>query len=100
MRESGEDDAKGMVSDTEGVRNLDVEVHKGWDLCLCGGGGCCGGGVGGGGSVDCSDGGDWGGGADGSGGISGVGDVGESGVYGSGGGGGIVVHRQCWRWTV
>ena len=100
MRECGEDDAKEMVSDIEGVRNLDVEVHKGWDLCLCGGGGCCGGSVGGGGSVDCSDGGDWGGGVDGSGGNSGVGDGGESGVCGSGRGGGIVVHRECWRWTV
>ena len=25
-----------------------MEVHKGWDLCLCGGGAGCGGGVGGG----------------------------------------------------
>ena len=63
----------------------DVEIHKGWDLCLCGDGGYCGGGVAGGGSVDCSDGGNWGGGVDGSGGNSGAGDGGESGVCGSGG---------------
>ena len=46
----------------------DVKVHKGWDLCLCGGGG----------SVDCSDGGDGGGSVDGGGGDSGVGDGCES----------------------
>ena len=54
----------------------DVEVHKGWDLCLCGGGGrSCGGVVvvvGGG--VDCGYGGDGGGGGgvDGSSGKSGL----------------------------
>ena len=65
---------------------IDVEVQKGWDLCLCGVG-CCGGGVGGGGSVDCSNGGDGCDGVDGSGGNSGVGDGGESGVCRSVGGG-------------
>ena len=64
----------------------DLQVHKGWDLCLCGGA------VGGGGNVDCSDEGDWGGSVDGSGGNSGVGDGGESGAYRSGDGGGSVVH--------
>ena len=59
----------------------DVEVHKGWDLCLCGGGG-----FGGGGGVDGSDGGSV---VDGSGGNSGVGERDESGVYRSGG---SVVH--------
>ena len=51
----------------------DVEVHKGWDLCLCGGGRSCGGVVVGGG-VDCGYGGDGGGGGgvDGSGGKSGL----------------------------
>ena len=52
----------------------DVEIHKQWDLCLCGGGGGgCGSGVGGG--VASSDGGDGGSGVDGSGGNSGVGAV-------------------------
>ena len=73
----------------------DVKVHKGWDLCLCGGsGGGCGGGVGGGGGVDCSNRSDVDGGVDGRGGNSDVGDGGESGVYRSGGGGGSVVHRS------
>ena len=87
MRECGEDDAKGMVSDIEGCVESgwesDVKVHKGWDLCLCGGGGF------GGGGVDGSDGGS---GVDGSGGNSGVGEHDESGVYRSSGGGGSVVH--------
>ena len=72
----------------------DVEVHKGWDLCLCGGGAGCGGGVGGGDGVDGSDGGDRGGCVDGSGGNSGVGDGGESGVCRKNRGGGSVVHRS------
>ena len=70
----------------------DVKAHKGWNLCLCGGG-CCGGGVGGRGSVDCSYGGDGGSGVDDSGGNS-VGDGGESGVCRCGGVGGSVVHRS------
>ena len=57
MKECGEDDTKGMVSDSEGAQSLggrDVDIHKQWDLCLCGGGGGdCGSGVGGG--VDGSD---------------------------------------------
>ena len=92
MREGGEDVSKRMVSDIEVVWSLgerDVEIHKGWDLCLRGGGGGRGGGVGGG--VDGSDG---DGGVYGSGGNSGVGDGGESVVYRSGRGGGIVVHRS------
>ena len=74
----------------------DFKVHKGWDLCLCGGGGC-GSGVGGDGGVDCSDGGYEDGSVDGSGGNSGVGECGESGMYRSGGGGrngGSIVHRS------
>ena len=70
----------------------DVKVHKGWDLCLCGGGGSCGGRVGGGSGVDGSDGGDGGSGVDGTGGNSGVGNGDDSGMYRSGGGGGSVVH--------
>ena len=72
----------------------DVETHKEWYLCLCGGGGCCGGGVGGGGNVDYSDKGDGDGGVDGSGENGGVGDGGESGVCMSGGGSRSVVHRS------
>ena len=92
MREGEEDIAKRMVSDIEGVWSLgerDVENHKGWDLCLRGGGGGRGGGVGGG--VDGSDG---DGGVYGSGGNSGVGDGSESVVYRSDRGGGTVVHRN------
>ena len=93
-----EEDANGMVSDIEGVWSLgwerDIEIHKGCDLYLCGGGGGCGGGVGGGGSVDGSNGGDGDGGVDGSGGNSSVGNGGESGVYRSGRGGGSVVHGR------
>ena len=97
MRECGENDAKGMVSDIKGVLSLGRrEIHKGWDLCLCGGsGGHPGDGVGGGGSsVDCSEGDDGGGGVDGSSGNSGVADGGESGACRSGGGGGSVVYRS------
>ena len=89
MREGEEDIAKRMVSDIEGVWSLgerDVEIHKGWDLCLRGGG------VGGG--VDGSDG---DGGVYGSGGNSGVADGGESVMYSSGRGGGSVVHRSVGR---
>ena len=88
MREGGEDVAKRMVSDIEGVWSLgerDVKIHKGWDLCLRGSGGGRGGGV---------DGSDGNGGVYGSGGNSGAGDGGESVVYRSGRGGGIVVHRS------
>ena len=87
MRESGEDDDKGKVSDIEGVQSLsgrDVKFHEGWDLCLRGSGDE---GGGGGGGVDGSDG---GGGVDG----SGVGDSGEGIVYRSGGGEGSVVCRR------
>ena len=92
MRACGEDDAKEMVSDTEGVRSLGGRemprsIRDG--MCLCGGGGGCRSGVGGGGGVDGSNG---GGGVDGCGRNSGVGDGDESGVYRSGGGGGSVVH--------
>ena len=79
MRECGEDDAKGMVSNIEGVRSLGGRkmlrsIRDG--ICVCvvvvvvmmvvamGNG------VGGGGGVDCSDGGDGGGGVDSSGGNS------------------------------
>ena len=94
MRECGGDDIKGMVNGNEDVWSLgerDVEVHKGWDLCLCGGGGRSCGDVVVGGGVDCGDGGDGGGGGgvDGSGGNSG-----ESGMCRSGGGSGNVVHRS------
>ena len=52
----------------------DVDVHKGWDLCLCGGRSCGGVVVVVGGGVDCGYGGDGGGGGgvDGSGGKSGL----------------------------
>ena len=68
-----------------------IEVHKGWNLCLCGGGGrrCRCGGVVGGGGVDCSDGGDAGGCVHGNGGNSG-----ESRMCRSGGGSGNVVDRS------
>ena len=95
IREGGEDVAKGMVSDIEGVWSLgerDVEIHNGWDLCLRGGGGGRGGSVSGG--VDGSDG---DGGVYGSGGNSGVADGGESVMYRSGRGGGSVVHRSVGR---
>ena len=58
----------------------DVEVHKGCDLCLCGGGRRRCGGVVVGGGVDCSDGGDGGGGAHGSGGSSGENGMCRSGI--------------------
>ena len=64
-------------------------VHKGWDLCLCGGGDRCCGGVVVGGGVDCSNGGDEGGGVHGSGGNSG-----ESGMCRSGRVSGNILHRS------
>ena len=74
----------------------DVEIHKGWDLCLCGGGGDHGAdgdhdsvGGRGGGSVDGNN---EGGGVDGSGGNVGVHDGRESIVYRCGGDGLSVVH--------
>ena len=81
-----------MVNDNEGVRSLserDVEVHKRWDLCLCGGGGRSCSDIVVVGGVDCGDGGDGGGGVDSSGGNSG-----ESGISRSSGGIGNVVHRS------
>ena len=87
MRECGEDDAKGMVSDTEGVRSLggrDMSRSIRDGICVCV-------------VVEivvASDGGDGGGGVDASCGNSGVGDGGESGVCRSGGDSGSGVHRS------
>ena len=87
MREGGEDDDKGMVSDIESGPERDIKILKGWDLCLCGSGRGDGiDGSNGGGGVDGSvDGSGGNGGVDGSGGNGGVGDGGESIVYSSGG---------------
>ena len=97
LREGGEDDEKGIVSDVEGVRSLggtgNAGFHEGWYLCLCGGGGGCG--------CGCIDGSSEGGGVDGNGGSSGVGDSGESNesiVYRSGGGGGSIESIISWLW--
>ena len=83
MREGGEDDGKGMVSDVEGVwslggREMLSSMRDGICVCLCGGGG-------GGNGIDGSSG---GGVVGGSGGSCGVADSGESVeriVYRSGG---------------
>ena len=87
MREGGEDDDKGMVSDVERCAEpgwkRDVEFYEGWDLCLCGG---AGGGSGVGGSS-----------IGGSGGSCGIGDSGESAeriVYRRGGGGLSIVDKS------
>ena len=66
MREGGEDDDKGMVSDIESGPERDIKILKGWDLCLCGSG-----------RGDGIDGSNGGGGVDGSGGNGGVGDGSE-----------------------
>ena len=96
MRQCGEDNAKRMVSDIEGVRSLggremSRSIRDGICVCVV--------------VVVAVElvvvvalivamGVMWGGGVDGSGVNSGAGDGGESGVYRSGEGGGSVVHRS------
>ena len=67
----------------------DAKVHKGWDLCLCGGGCSRCGGVVVVGGVGCSDGGDGSGGVHGSGGNND-----KSGMCRSGEDSGNIVHRS------